>query len=463
MAHSIFLRSLALATMVSLMAGSLSAQGIGAWAGTLNAGGVELALVLHITEADSGLAATMDSPDQGAFGIPASSVTVAGDSVTIQFARIGGAFKGQPSGDDGLDGIWTQAGQSFPLKLVRFEGEQVEARRPQEPTEPFPYLAEDVVFPNASADIELAGTLTLPVGPGPYPAAVLISGSGPQNRDEEIFRHRPFLVLADYLTRQGIAVLRYDDRGIGESGGSFATATSADFATDAEAAVRYLQSREEIDGSRIGLIGHSEGGTIAPMVASRSDAVAFVVLIAGPGIRADSVLLLQAEAINRASGATEDQIATNRELQKLLFAAATTDATEAELDIELRRIFAEVAPDFTGGALEGQLAFVSSPWMRWFLAYDPGPVLRQLKIPTLAVNGSNDLQVIAGPNLSAIKAALETAGNPDFSVVELEGLNHLLQTSVTGLVTEYGRIEETIAPEALETIGNWIVQRFVSS
>ncbi len=460
MARLISRRSLVIATMASLIAGSLPAQVVGDWAGTLNAGGVELALVLHITEADSGLAATMDSPDQGAFGISASSVTVTGDSVTIQFAGIGGAFTGQLSGDNGLDGTWTQAGQNFLLKLVRFEGEQVQTRRPQEPTEPFPYLAEDVVFPNASADIELAGTLTLPSGPGPYPAAVLISGSGPQNRDEEIFRHRPFLVLADYLTRQGIAVLRYDDRGFGESGGSFATATSADFATDTEAAVRYLQSREEIDGSRIGLIGHSEGGTIAPLVASRSDAVAFVVLIAGPGIRADSVLLLQAEAINRASGATEAQIATNRELQKLLFAAATTDATEAELDVELRRI---VAPEFTGGALEGQLAFVSSPWMRWFLAYDPGPVLRQLKIPTLAVTGSHDLQVIAGPNLSAIEAALEAAGNPDFSVVELKGLNHMLQTSETGLVSEYGRIEETIAPQALETIGNWIVHRFVAS
>ncbi len=437
MARLISRRSLVIATMASLIAGSLPAQVVGDWAGTLNAGGVELALVLHITEADSGLAATMDSPDQGAFGIPASSVTVTGDSVTIQFAGIGGAFTGQLSGDNGLDGTWTQAGQNFLLKLVRFEGEQVQTRRPQEPTEPFPYLAEDVVFPNASADIELAGTLTLPSGPGPYPAAVLISGSGPQNRDEEIFRHRPFLVLADYLTRQGIAVLRYDDRGFGESGGSFATATSADFATDTEAAVRYLQSREEIDGSRIGLIGHSEGGTIAPLVASRSDAVA--------------------------SGATEAQIATNRELQKLLFAAATTDATEAELDVELRRIFAEVAPEFTGGALEGQLAFVSSPWMRWFLAYDPGPVLRQLKIPTLAVTGSHDLQVIAGPNLSAIEAALEAAGNPDFSVVELKGLNHMLQTSETGLVSEYGRIEETIAPQALETIGNWIVHRFVAS
>lgn len=463
MAHRIALWSLSLAALGSLMAGSLSAQIVGHWEGTLTAGSVELTIVLHIAEADSGLAATMDSPDQGAFGISASSVTVTGDSVNIQFASIGGAFQGHLSGENGLDGSWTQGGQTFSLNLARTEGEQPEARRPQEPTEPLPYQAEDIVFSNAPAGIDLAGTLTLPNGPGPHPAVVLISGSGPQNRDEEVFRHRPFLVLADHLTRQGIAVLRYDDRGVGESGGSFAPATSADFATDAEAAVHYLENRAEIDASRIGLIGHSEGGTIAPLLASQLDAVAFVVLIAGPGLRADSVLVLQAEAINRAAGATEAQIATNRELQKRLFAAVIADATDAELDADLRRIFAETAPGITGGALEAQVAFVSSPWMRWFLRYDPEPALRGLQIPVLAVNGSNDLQVIAEPNLSAIKTALTAGGNADFMTVELEGLNHLLQTSETGLVSEYGRIEETMAPLALETISDWIVRRVIES
>ena len=445
------------------MAGSLHAQIVGDWAGTLNAGGAEYALVLHITEADSGLAATMDSPDQGAFGIPASSVTVTEVSVTVQFASIGGAFNGVLSAEDELDGTWSQGGGTFPLSFLRTDGEQPEARRPQEPTEPLPYLAEDVTFTNAAASIELAGTLTLPDGPGPHPAAILISGSGPQNRNEEVFRHKPFLVLADYLTRHGIAVLRYDDRGVGESGGTFAAATSADFATDTEAALRYLQSRGEIDASRIGLIGHSEGGTIAPFVASRTDGVAFLVLVAGPGIRADSVLLLQAEALNRASGATEEQIATNRELQKRLFAAAVSDATESELDAEVRQMFAETVPEFTGGQLEAQVAFVTSPWMRWFLNYDPAPALRNIQVPVLAVNGSKDLQVIAGPNLSAIETALTVAGNPDFAVVELEGLNHILQTSDTGLVSEYSQIEETIAPVALATIADWIIQRFLTS
>ncbi|TFG66393.1 MAG: alpha/beta hydrolase [Gemmatimonadales bacterium] len=445
------------------MAGSLPAQVVGDWAGTLTAGAVELALVLHVTETDSGLAATMDSPDQGAYGIPASSVTVTGDSATIQFAGVGGAFQGQMLDEDSLSGSWTQAGQTFPLELVRTEGGQPEARRPQEPTEPLPYVTEDVVFPNAEAGIGLAGTLTLPDGPGPHPAVVLISGSGPQNRDEEVFRHKPFLVLADHLTRQGIVVLRYDDRGVGESGGTFATATTADFATDAEAGLRYLDGREEIDSSRVGLIGHSEGGVIAPLVASRSDAVAFVVMIAGPGIRADSLLLLQAEAINRGAGATEAQIATNREMQNRLFAAAISDATDAELDAEVRRIFSELAPSITGVSLDAQVASVTSPWMRWFLRYDPEPALRGLDVPVLAVNGSNDLQVLAEPNLSAIRTALTAGGNEDFTTIELEGLNHLLQTSATGMVAEYGQIEETMAPLALETIGDWIARRFVGS
>lgn len=447
----------------SLGASSLSAQVVGNWAGTLNAGGAEFALILHITETDGALAATMDSPDQGAYGIAASSAVFANDTLTVEIAAIGGSFEGQLSGEDSLSGTWSQGGGTYPLSLVRTEVEQAQARRPQEPVEPFPYLTEDVVFSNSSASIELAGTLTLPAGPGPHPAAVLISGSGPQDRNEEVFGHRPFLVLADYLTRLGVAVLRYDDRGWGESGGSFAEATTADFATDAAAALHYLEGREEVDDDRIGLIGHSEGGVIAPLVAMQTDGVAFVVLIAGPGIRADSLLLLQAEALNRASGTTEAEIATNRELQKQLFAAAISDATESELDAEVRKIFAAVAPSITEGALEAQVAGVTSPWMRWFLAYDPGPALRALLVPTLAVNGSNDLQVLAEPNLSAIEAALTAAGNPDFTIVELQGLNHLLQTSETGLISEYGKIQETIAPLALETIGDWIVRRFVGS
>lgn len=452
------------ATIVAgLGAAPLRAQVVGDWSGSLQAGGAEYFLVFHVTEAEDGLAVTMDSPDQGAYGIEASSAVYASDTLTVGFAAIGGEYVGTLSEDGNLTGTWTQGGQTFPLEFTPGAGEAPQANRPQEPSEPYPYAAEDVAFANAEAGIELAGTLTLPDASGLHPAAVLISGSGAQDRDETVFGHRPFLVLADYLTRRGIAVLRVDDRGVGESGGSSAGSTSLDFVTDAEAALRYLEGRDDIDAQRIGLIGHSEGGVIAPLVATGTDGVAYVVMIAGPGIRGDSLLLLQAAAINQASGATAQQVATNRDIQRRLFAVATSDASQADVAIQARQIFSELAPEFTGGQLDAQIAFISSPWMRWFLAYDPAPALARLKCPTLAVNGSNDLQVLAEPNLSAIKAALAAAGNPDFEVVALDGLNHLLQTSDTGLISEYGQIEETIAPVALQTIGDWIAQRFVGS
>jgi pimeloyl-ACP methyl ester carboxylesterase len=456
--------SLIVATIVAgLGAAPLRGQVVGDWSGSLSAGGAEYFLVFHVTEAEDGLAATMDSPDQGAYGIEASSAVYANDTLTVGFAAIAGEYVGTLSEDGNLTGTWTQGGQAFPLELSPAEEETPEARRPQEPAEPLPYLAENVVFTNAEAGIDLAGTLTLPGGPGPHPAAVLISGSGPQNRDEEVFGHRPFLVLADHLTRQGVAVLRYDDRGVGESGGSFATATSLDFATDADAAMAYLQGRGEIDAGRIGLIGHSEGGVIAPMLAAESDDVAYVVMIAGPGIRGDALLIMQGEAINRAAGATEEQIATNHELQRRLFEAVASHAAESDLEAEVRELFAESAAGMTTAQVDGQVAFLTSPWMRWFLAHEPVEVLERLTVPTLAVTGSKDLQVPAEANLSAIEGALTAAGNPDFEVVVLDGLNHLLQTAETGLIAEYGRIEETMAPVALRTIGDWIAQRFVGS
>jgi len=448
------------ALAIALFAAPLNAQVVGDWSGSLQAGGAEFYLVLHVTEAEGGLAATLDSPDQGAYGIVASSAVYASDTLTVGFAAIGGQYVGSLSAEGNLVGTWTQSGQTFPLEFSRSEGTS-EANRPQEPTEPYPYAAEDVVFANAEAGINLAGTLTLPGGSGPHPAAVLISGSGPQDRNEEVFRHRPFLVLADHLTRQGIAVLRYDDRGVGESGGSFATATSADFATDAAAAIRYLQDRPEIHPGRIGLIGHSEGGVIAPLLASESDDVAYVVMIAGPGVRGDSLLMMQGEAINRAAGATEQQIATNRDLQRQLFAAVSSHAPGSELEAEIRQLFDESASGMTSAQVDGQVAFLTSPWVRWFLAHDPARVLERLTIPTLAVTGTKDLQVPAEANLSAIEAALTVAGNPDFTVVPLVGLNHLLQTAESGLITEYGRIEETIAPIALQTIADWIAERFL--
>ena len=439
----------------------LSAQEAGGWAGawngTLQAGAVQFALVFHVEPTEDGLSASMDSPDQGAFGVPASEVTVAGDSITIDFAGIGGRYVGMLSADT-IAGTWTQSGQSFDLHLAR--GAPPEVKRPQTPAPPFPYSVEEVAFANAEDGVELAGTLTIPEDPGPHPAAVLVSGSGPQNRDEEIFEHRPFHVLADYLTRRGVVVLRYDDRGTGESTGDFAAATSADLARDAEAAIRYLDTREEVDGSAIGIIGHSEGGLIAPLVASRSSNVAWIVSMAGPGMTGKDLLVAQAEAINRAAGLPESAVATNRAAQQALLDLAASDRSNREVENEALRILQKANPGVTAEQARGEIANLTSPWMRWFLRYDPGPALQRVSVPVLAINGSLDLQVPASDNLAGIERSREAGGNDDVTVIELPGLNHLFQAAETGLPSEYRQIEETMSPAALESIGDWILARF---
>lgn len=457
------LAALAGLIMGSLTAGPLVAQDgwIGDWNGTLEAGGGQLRLVLHVEaggEEASGLTVTMDSPDQGAFGIPATGVSAAGDSLTIVFANIGGRYTGARNATgDTLSGSWAQGGQTFPLVLTR--GPEEQAQRPQEPQAPFPYLSEDVSFAASEDRVVLAGTLTVPEGDGPHPAAVLVSGSGPQNRDEEVFGHRPFLVLADYLTRRGVAVLRYDERGVGESSGDFAAATSEDFARDAEAALRYLLTRDEINPAALGIIGHSEGGTVAQLLASRSANVAWIVMLAGPGVPGDSLLVMQGAAINRAAGMPEVQRAKNTELQRRLLAVARSDRGRQSAEAEVLRLLEEGFPEITAEQARAEVANVTSPWLRWFVRYDPAPVLRRITLPVLALNGSKDLQVPAAANLAGIEAGLAAAGNEDVTITELPDLNHLLQTADTGLVSEYGQIEETIAPVALETIGDWILAR----
>lgn len=411
-----------------LMATPLHAQDrfAGTWSGELDFGAAQLRLVLHVEPGEEGYTAALDSPDQGAFGIKASDVSTKGDSLIIEFADIAGQYAGAVDAKGtSLAGTWSQGGQVFPLVLGRGEPEQV--HRPQNPEAPFPYREVEARFAGGSDGVELAGTLTLPATGGPHPAAILVSGSGPQDRNEEIFQHRPFLVLADYLTRRGIAVLRYDDRGVAESTGDFATATTRDFAADAEAALAYMRTRADIEPGAIGLIGHSEGGLVAPLVASRV-AVDWIVTIAGPGLPGDSVLVL-------------------------------SDRDPATAQEEIAALLRAEVPGLAEEQARAQAAGLTSSWMREFLRHDPRPVLRELMVPVLAVNGGNDLQVLAGPNLAAIESALAAAGNEDFATVELEGLNHLLQTSDTGLVTEYSRIEETLAPSALQTIGDWIVIR----
>jgi hypothetical protein len=442
----------------------------GNWEGTLTIQVVKLRLAFKITKKpDGNLTGTMDSLDQGAKNIPLDSISLEAGKVRIEQKATKSVFEGKlnEAGTE-IAGEWQQSGLKLPLTLKRVE-KLTELKRPQEPKRPFPYAEEEVTFENAKAQVKLVGTLTLPKGDGPFPAAVLISGSGPQDRDETLMGHKPFLLLADYLTRRGIAVLRYDDRGVGKSTGKHSTATSVDFAEDVQAAVDFLKSRKEINAKQVGLIGHSEGGLIAPMVAAKSKDVAYIVLLAGPGLVGEEILYLQGQAILKAMGVPADKLAQQRELQRRIFTMVKEEKDPAAAEMKLKEIIdAEVAKlseeekKAIGGMLDAagaQAKLVLTPWFRNFLTYDPRPTLMQVQCPVLALIGEKDLHVPPKENLPALEQALQAGGNRDFLAKELPGLNHLLQTCKTGTVLEYSEIEETMAPAALELIAEWIQKR----
>ncbi len=447
----------------------------GSWMGAIDAAGTQLRMRIDLSVEDGALAAKMFSVDQGNAEIPVESAAIAGRTLSLTMPMIGGSYEGALS-DDGqtIDGTFQQMGVELPLVLERMEeGDEAAPARPQDPVEPYPYVAEDVRYPNPEGGHELAGTFTRPADGGPFPAVVLITGSGPQNRDEALLGHRPFLVLSDHLTRRGIAVLRFDDRGVGESTGDHAAATSPDFASDALAGVAYLKTRDDVDPAAIGLAGHSEGGLIAPIAATRSDDVAYIVLMAGPGVNGERILYAQGELINRAAGATDEQIERNLELQRAMFAilksepdadraaTALTEAVRASLEAmtDAERAQAGVADQ---AALEQmvntQVTQFNTPWFRYFLTYDPAPVIEQVAVPVLAINGEKDLQVPYEENLREIEAALQRGGNPSYEIHALPGLNHLFQHSETGAPTEYAAIEETWAVHSMELIADWILR-----
>lgn len=436
----------------------------GAWEGALAVNGTKLRLVLRVWTGDFGTLAALDSPDQLAYGLVVPALEREGGSVRFRLPQIGASFEGTLShGGTVLGGTFSQGGGELPLELTRRAGDTArteQPKRPQTPEKPYPYHEQEVAFDNPAAQgVRLAGTLTLPQGDGPFPAAVLITGSGPQDRDESLLGHKPFLVLADYLTRRGIAVLRYDDRGVGSSTGDFAAATSADFATDAAAGVAFLRTQEAIDPQRVGLIGHSEGGMVAPMVAAKDPAIAFTVLLAGPGVQLVDMMLEQQRLVGLQTGQSEEQIAAQRPVMRAAM-EAVRDAPDRETALASAQRAASAAAAKLGWTSEMVKALaqqLSSDWWRFFLSYDPAPTLAAIHAPVLALNGSKDVQVPAEDNLAAIRQAL--AGNPNAKVVELEGLNHLFQTAKTGAVGEYADIEETIAPKALALIGDWIVEQ----
>ena len=447
-----------------------AAKVVGDWAGALEVGAMKLRLILHITRADDGsLRGTMDSVDQSAAGIPVDTVLFDGKALVAKLHAINGLF--EATMDDAgttLTGTWKQNGNLLPLVLTRTEdAASLLPKRPQEPKPPFPYDSRDVTYRNGQ--VTLAGTLTLPKGAGPFPAVILISGSGPQDRDEALMGHRPFLVLADHLTRSGIAVLRCDDRGVGNSTGSFAEATTKDFASDVEVGVAYLRTLQEIDSKRVGLIGHSEGGIVAPMVAARSPDVKFVVLMAGVGVPIEELLREQSRLLLKANGADDAYVARNEALAKRMFAIAKSEKDAAVRKQRLHEFAQSVIdsvaasgqplPDGDKAGIEGGVEMLATPWMNYLLTYDPAATLRRVRVPVLAINGELDLQVSPSQNLPAIKAALEAGGNRDVTTLELPKLNHLFQTAITGNTTEYGTIEETISLVALTVVTDWIVAR----
>jgi pimeloyl-ACP methyl ester carboxylesterase len=434
----------------------------GQWNGVL--AGANMRLVFHINKTGDGYTSTMDSPDQNAKGIPVATTRFDGSKLSLGLPALGATYEGEFK-TDSIEGTFRQSGMSFPLNLKRTPVELKPLARPQEPKPPFPYISEEVAFENKTVGITLAGTLTLPSAGNDFTAVILITGSGSQNRDEEIVGHKPFLVIADYLTRRGIAVLRCDDRGFGQSTGNSSTATTADFAEDVESAIAYLKTRKEINPRKIGLIGHSEGGVIAPMVAARSNDVAFIVMLAGTGIRGDAVLLLQQEILSRASGVSETLIAEQLKISSRVF-ERIVNAKEAVSPREIFDFMTGMKTDIEAVVPEGAtaddyiksfVAQISNPWMQYFLRYDPAPALEKVKCPVLAVNGGRDLQVAAKENLAAISAALQKGGNKNVTVREYPGLNHLFQESKTGLPDEYGLIEQTFSPEVLKDIADWII------
>ena len=444
---------LAIETTAATSVQAEAADLAGRWEGALSVGGTTLPIVIRV-EADG--QAFMDSPAQNALGLPVTDLTETGGVVRFAVPVVRGRFEGARSADgETWTGAWSQGAASLPLVLTRTAAgaEPAGPARPQTPVPPFPYSAEDVTFPNAGAGIVLAGTLTLPAGDGPFPAVVLLTGSGAQDRDETIFDHRPFAVWADALTRRGVAVLRYDDRGVGGSGGGSMDETTEDFATDAAAAVAWLRGRPDIDPARIGLMGHSEGGTAALIATSAGAPVAFVVMIAGPSVSGADLLTEQSHQLVLATGGTEGQARQAEAMQARLMLAVLNnkaDGPAAERAVEALAIEAgQPAPQAAGVARA-----MASGWYRYFTAYDPTDAIRALKVPMLALYAGRDRNVPADQNAPHLRTL-----KPDAEIVVLPGLNHLMQPATTGLSSEYATISQTLAPQAITTVTDWVVRQ----
>lgn len=419
----------------------------------MNVGVQKLETAFDIKAVENGYAATFDVPAQGAFDIPVDEVSFQNGQLQLKMNAMDASYSGTLK-DSGIEGNFTQRGMTFPLNLARSEMKEQKKTRPQDPQPPFHYQIEEVTFVNEKEGNTLAGTLTIPEGEGPFPAMVLVSGSGQQNRDEELMNHRPFWVIADYCARHGIAVLRYDDRGVGGSDGEVKNATSMDFSYDAEAAFDYLRNRKEINATKVGILGHSEGGVINFMVSARRPEVAFLVSLAGPSVNGIAVLKEQQSAILRASGMTEEMVQFNGNANAQMFDIIETSNDREEADSLLRQLLKGWG--YNEELTEQTVGQMASPWMYYFLRYDPTDAIVKTNCPALLLNGTKDLQVIASQNLPGYEKIIAEHGKTNLTLRELPDLNHLFQHCETGSPNEYFEIEETISPEVLEMVVGFV-------
>lgn len=470
--------------LAALLLGTFTAKAqdiAGSWAGSLKvSAGISLHLVFNITHTGDTYSATFDSPDQKVFNIGCGKTYLKGDSVVIDIPVINGNYKGLWNGRDSISGIYSQNGGKISLRLGHITAEQKialsgEKVRPQTPKPPFGYYSEDVEYDNADKTIHYGATFTRPNGAGKYPAVIIISGSGTQDRNGSMMNgHKPYWVLADYLTKNGIAVLRVDDRGAGKStlGPDPMKLTSVDFSHDVENSLNYLESRPDVNRAHIGLIGHSEGGAIAPMVAVRRSDVSFIVLLAGPGVSGAQIIAMQGDGGLRLQGLNEGTIAAFHDLNQHMLDMVATAPNIAVLDSSIATYYRQWKAKQHKSTLDSlnlnndavlqqglfpqENKLYSQAWMHFFLAYNPATALSKVTCPVLALNGSKDKQVDARQNLTAIKEILTQSGNKDFKTIEIPNVNHLFQDANTGYWNEYESIDETMSPAAMKIISDWI-------
>ncbi len=452
----------------------------GSWQGILSVPGANLRFVINLTKTITGYSATFDSPDQKAFGIQSTKTVLNKDSLLTELAVMKANYTGKWDGYDAITGVFKQGATSVPLNLKRMTdaekekaGPPIATLKPQTPKAPFPYNVEDITYENADGSVHYGATFTKPNGEGKFPAVIIISGSGTQDRDGTIGSHKTYAVLADYLTKNGIAVLRVDDRGIGgtTTGNGFDKITSEDFAKDVETGITYLESRADVNTKKIGLIGHSEGGMIAPIVAAQRRDVAFIVLLAGPGISGEAIWDYQMASSLIKPGLNEIDHEKAMQLIRSGFAAfkKSTEYNRMKADMHAAyNVWKRNVPDTMETrllAVKGDKPFTDWAdimkasnglyWINYFFNYQPAVNLQKIKCPVLALNGESDVQVSAKENLAGIEAALQKGNNKKYTIKYLPGINHMFQTCQTPL-DDYEKLEETFSPKVLQMIGEWI-------